>query len=80
MELLQKLVDIQVSKKLTNREFAEQLGVSHTLWTRVRNSDRPIRFEILSGALKAFPQDQELRTMVLSFLEASRDPKPTAVA
>lgn len=71
MELLQRLKQLQEDHKLNDQQFAARLGVSRALWTRIRRGERPIRYEVLSGAVQAFPENQALKQSVLDFLEGT---------
>lgn len=72
MTLLERLVDKQKTLGLSDRKFAILLGVSDTMWLNTRRELRPIRFEVLAGAVRAFPQDTALRQEVLRYLETSQ--------
>jgi transcriptional regulator with XRE-family HTH domain len=71
MTLLELLQQIQSDEKLSDRQFADRLGVSHVLWLYVRQGKRPIRFELLSGAIAAFPENEVLKSAVVDFLGES---------
>ncbi len=66
MSLNEKLTQLQTTLNLSDRDFAKRLGVSRTMWTRTRLGQRPIRFELLAGAVRAFP---DLKPDVIRYLE-----------
>ena len=77
--LLQRLIGIQQALGLSDRKFAAMLGVDDSLWTYTRQGKKPIRFEMLKGILRAFPDNDMLREDVLDFLAESA-PNTEAVA
>lgn len=68
MELLRRLEALQAESGLSGARFAKRLDVSEDLWSKVVRGKRPIRFEILRGALRAYPKDRDLRKAVLEYI------------
>jgi hypothetical protein len=66
--LLDKLVQIQTERGLSDRAFARVLHVSHSLWVKTRSRSYPIRYQLLAGVVLAFPH---LEPDVLSHLRRS---------
>lgn len=55
MNLLTALMEKQKAEGVSDRAFAKKLGVSHALWSNTKRGKYPIQFQILTGAVKAYP-------------------------
>lgn len=69
--LLDRLIEIQKALGLSDRKFAALLGIDDSLWTNTRLGKTPIRFSVIRGAVRAFPNNHLLRNEVLTFLEVA---------
>lgn len=72
MNLLERLIEIQKALGLSDRKFATLLDIDDSLWTYTRMGKKPIRFEVLRGAIQAFPDNDTLQRDVLVFLANHR--------
>ncbi len=63
--LLAALVDRQ--GQLSDRTFAQQLGIGHTLWSETKRGAYPVGMKILVAALRVFP---ELEQQVIAYLRS----------
>lgn len=77
MSLLEQLIELQKSNGLSNKAFADLLGISDAHWIFTKQGKRQVRYEVLSGALQAFPHNERLKQAVLDYLGAVQ---PVAVA
>lgn len=66
--LLERLIGLQKALGLSDRKFAKLLGVNDGLWTNTRLGKTPIRFTVLTGAVRAFPENEALRQDVIEYL------------
>jgi|GEM_PF-4859739 len=55
MSLLERLVEEQRTKGLSDRAFARRLGVSQTLWTHTRSGKVQMGMKILAAVVREFP-------------------------
>lgn len=72
MDLLEQLIELQRSNGLSNRAFAGLLGISDAQWIYTKQGKREIRYEILSGALQAFPHNERLKQAVIEYLSTAK--------
>lgn len=63
--LLDKLVGRQHDLGLTDREFADELGVPRSTWQLTRTGVKPIGHRVIVAVIRRFP---ELRQDAVSFL------------
>lgn len=68
MTLLEQLIELQRTSGLNNKAFASLLGISDAQWIYTKQGKRQMRYEVLSGALQAFPHNQPLKQAVLDYL------------
>jgi transcriptional regulator with XRE-family HTH domain len=71
--LLSRLKAIQEALGLSDRKFSAVLGIDDSLWTYTRQGKTPIRFRVLQGALRAFPDNEALKRDVLAFLSQAEE-------
>jgi transcriptional regulator with XRE-family HTH domain len=77
MKLLERLVAIQTSKNLSDREFARLLGVSNTTWSDIKKGDVTIGFQVIKGAVRELSAEYPaLRNDVLNYLGTDDRPSP----
>lgn len=53
--LLENLIERQAQLGLNDGAFAQEIGVSRSLWVRTRQRHKPISMKILTGIYKRFP-------------------------
>lgn len=59
MEIVNRLIAIQQSLGMSEREFAKKLGISHGLWNQTKNGKARVNDTLLRGAMQAFPDLEE---------------------
>lgn len=73
MSILNRLIAIQNALGLSDRAFAEKLSVSHATWSDTKKGAVPIRYEVLSGAVRAFRREYPaVGADALDYLEAAQ--------
>lgn len=60
-----QLIQIQTRDKLSDRQMAERLGCSRTLWQLTRSGKLPLGEKMIRGIFRSFP---ELHTSLSFFL------------
>ncbi len=73
--IVEKLRVQQTMLGMSDRQFAELLGVSRPLWVQTRDGQLPVGLSLLSGAIRAFPG---MRDDVLIAVEHYQARKQTA--
>ena len=63
--LLDALIKLQRTLKLTDQAFASKLGISKALWVMTRRGDTPVGISLLAGVVREF---SHLRNEVLEAL------------
>lgn len=63
--MLDKLIKLQNQEGMSNRQFAEKLGISTQLWQATRTGKRPIGLMLIKAIMRAYPK---LRFDVFVFL------------
>lgn len=55
MNLISKLTELQRASGLYDAAFAAEIGVTRTMWVKVRSGDRRPGRRFLSGVMRRFP-------------------------
>lgn len=63
--LIEKIIEKQKEKQLTNAQFARLVGISESMWRSVRSGERQVGNKTLNGVLVTFP---ELDKEILAFI------------
>lgn len=69
MQLIEKLTVIQKTERWSDRQMANQLGISQQMWQFVRTGRHVPGRKTLTGIMRAYP---ELTADVLLYLQADR--------
>lgn len=73
--LLEALVSKQRARKLTDQQFADELGIPRSTWQLTRSGEKPLGPRVLRAVLHTYP---ELRREVLACMKGAATPSPTA--
>ena len=65
--LLDTLIKLQRTLKLSDQAFASKLGISKALWVMTRRGDTPVGISLLAGVVREF---NDLGSEVLAALAA----------
>lgn len=63
-ELLSELIARQRREGLSERQFAQRIGVAPATWNEAKTGKRPVGLAIMRGALAAYP-DLQAETLFL---------------
>lgn len=68
--LIDKAIKIQAGEKLSDRQFAQKLGVDPANWCRVKNRQKEPGQKLLLALIREFPQ---LQLPVFAFMATKAD-------